>query len=247
MPVTNRPVPPLKTGVPYGPGKLSMPEADASSVTLKYELGDRAADRAWNYDGLNLSAEAKLRDGRTEALERVRVNVGVEGLNAKIDLVRDGEMKPRVGLSLRDGYFKGQVRDAGEYLKDNPLAATGAVVGAIALGHVIAKETGDDIKFDTGKIRLYQNGGFTAHAVGELAITGDKEILKAQGAKVRMGYSDSQYGEMSLEAGYDRDDRTKVTAAWSKTLDSGMALTANAFYEEKSKNAGVSVGLNYRW
>lgn len=248
MPVTNRPVQTPPPGAPGGPGKITTTRNSVDSATITYELGDRNGDRAWNYDGLNLSAEAKLRMGDAENLERVRLSAGVEGLNAKIDLVRDGELKPRfAGLSLRDGYFKGQVRDAGEYLKDHPVAATGAVVGAVAVAHVIAKETGDPIKVDTGKVRLYQNGGFTAHAVGEIAITGDKDILRAQGAKVRLGYTDADYGAMSLEAGYDRDDRTKVTAQWSKTTDAGVAMYANAFYEERHKNAGVSVGLSYRW
>lgn len=248
MPVTNRPVSPPTTGLPPGPGKLTTTRTSAESATITYELGDRNGDREWNYDGLNLSAEARLRTGDAENLERVRVSAGVEGLNAKIDLVRDGELKPRfAGLSLRDGYFKGQVRDAGDYLKENPVAAAGAVVGVIAVGHAVAKATGDDLKIDTGKVRLYKDGDFTAHAVGEIAITGDKDILRAQGAKVVLGYNTSEYGNMSLEAGYDRDDRTKVSAKWSKTTDSGVAMYANAFYEERNKNAGVSVGLSYKW
>jgi hypothetical protein len=248
MPVTNRPVSNLPTGAPTGPGKLTTTRTSPDTATITYELGDRNGDREWNYDGLNVSAEAKLRMGERENLERIRVSAGVEGLNAKIDLVRDGELKPHfAGLSLRDGYFKGQVRDAGEYLKEHPLAATGAVVGVVAVAHVIAKETGDPIKVDTGKVRLYQNGGFSAHAVGEIAITGDKDILRAQGAKLRMGYTDADYGTMSLEAGYDRDDRTKVTAQWSKTTDAGVAMYANASYEQRSKNASVNVGLSYRW
>lgn len=240
----------LTTGVAAGPGRFSVPESSPGGATLKYELGDRQADREFNGDGLYLSAEARLRSaGRgQDSLERLRVTTGVEGVAAKIDLVRDGEAKPHfAGLSLKDGYFKGQVNDARDYLKENPAAAVGAAVGAVAIAHVIAKETGDDIKIDTGKVKLYENGGLTASVVGEIAITGKSSIIRGQGAKAVVGYTDYQYGNFSVEAGYDRDERIRAQANWSKTFDSGLEARAGAFYEQRSHNAGVSVGLSYRF
>lgn len=250
MPVSNRPQPNLTTGVPYGPGKLSVPEVTPTGATMKYVLGSETADRELNWDGLHLSAEARLRHEarrQEETIEQLQLRAGVEGVIAKVDVVRNGEVDPRVRLSLRDGYFKQQVREGGEYLKDHPAAAIGAVAGTIVVGHLIAKETGDDIKIDTGKIKLYQDGGFTASVVGELAITGEKSMVRAQGAKLRLGYDTPEVGNLSVEAGYDRKDHARVSANWSKTLDSGMHVSANAFYEDKTRNAGVSVGLNYRF
>jgi hypothetical protein len=224
--------------------------ASADAVTINYDLGDTSPDRAWNGDGLHLSAEARLRsaDRSAESLERLRVRAGFEGLEAKIDLVRNGEAKPHfAGVSLKDGYFKGQVKEAGEYLKDHPAAAVGVAAGAIVAAHEIAKRTGDDIKVDTGKIKLYQQGGLTASVVGEVAITGDKDWVRAQGARLNLGYTDSQMGDLSLEAGYDRDSRTKVEAKWAKTYSSGLEANARVFYEEKNRNTGVQVGLSYRF
>jgi hypothetical protein len=249
MPVTNHAAN-LTTGIPYGPGKLSVPDASPSGMTMKYELGSATADRTWNGDGLYLSAEARTRaDAHGDAdMEHVRVRAGMEGLHAKIGLVKNGEVKPRFeGLSLKDGAFKGEVNDARDYLKAHPVAGVAAVTGAVALAHVVAKETGDPIKVDTGKVKLYSEGGFTASVVGEVAITGKKDILRAQGGKLRLGYNDRSIGDVSLEAGYDRDDRTRVSANWSRTLDNGMNLNANAFYEEKTKSAGVFFGMSYKW
>lgn len=250
MPPIQRPASNLTTGVPVGPGRFSIPEVSPDRATLKLEVGDRQADTAWNGDGLHLSAEARLRSAQAgqESIERLRLQGGAEGLIAKVDLVRDGEVKPRFrGVSLKDGYFKGQVDEARDYLKEHPAAATGAVIGAVAVGHLIAKETGDDLKVDTGKIKLYQNGGLTASVVGEVAITGDSSILRAQGAKAVVGYEDRQYGNFNLEAGYDRDDRTRIEARWQKTYQNGVEAHARAFYEEKNSNAGVFVGLSYRF
>ena len=252
MPVSNSHRPPLdlKGGVPAGPGRFSVPESSASGATMKYVVGQEQADRVFNGDGLHLSAEAKLRNNahsQDEALERLQVRAGVEGVIAKVDVVRNGELNPRVGLSLRDGYFKQQVREGGEYLKDHPAAAVGAVAGAVVVGHLIAKETGDDIKVDTGKIKLYRDGGLTASVVGEVAITGEKSMVRGQGAKLRVDYNTPEVGNLSVEAGYDRDSHTRVQANWSKTFDSGMQMNANAFYEDKTRNAGVFVGLSYKW
>lgn len=250
MPPIQRSAASLATGTPAGPGRFSIPASTPDGATMKYELGDRQADDAWNGDGLFLSAEARLRNAsrQQDSLERLRLEAGVEGVVAKVDLVRNGEAKPHfAGVSLKDGYFKGQVREAGEYLKAHPAAAAGTVVGAVAIAHVIARETGDDIKVDTGKIKLYQNGALTASVVGEVAITGDSSIIRGQGAKAVLGYKDRQYGDFSLEAGYDRDDRTRVEARWSKTFDSGVQANARAFYEGRTGNTGVYAGLSYRF
>lgn len=245
----NRPNLSLQTGIPYGPGKLSVPDANEAGTTVRYELGDRTADRAFNGDGLNLSVEARVRaatNGDAE-LERVQLKGGVEGLAAKINVVENGRGKLNFnGLSLSDGFFKGKVDDARDYLKENPAAAVGAVVGTVVVAHEAAKVAGP-IKVDTGNINVYKRDGFTAAVVGEVAITGDKNWIRAQGAKAKLNYHDDASGDWSLEAGYDRDSRTRVQGNWNKTFDNGVNVHANAFYEEKTKNAGVFVGVGYRF
>ncbi|MNS32055.1 hypothetical protein D3C72_641260 [compost metagenome] len=248
MPVS--PIRPTQTPPPGGPGKWAVTQTDPNRATMTYTLGDNQPDRTWNGDGLHLSAEAQVRAGQhgEAEMERLRVRAGIEGIEAKIGLVKDGVAKPRFeGLSLKDGALKQNVRDAGEYLKDHPAAAAGVLVGTVVIAHEVAKATGDDIKVDTGKIKLYQQDGFTASVVGEVAITGDSAWIRGQGAKLRMGYQTPDVGDLSVEAGYDRDARTKVTANWSKTYDSGLRATAGAFYEERNKNYGVNVGLSYRF
>lgn len=245
----NRPSLSLQTGIPYGPGKLSVPEVSQAGTTVLYEMGDRTADRAWNGDGLNLSVEARVRAAMNgdAQLDRVQVKAGVEGLAAKINVVENGRGKVNFdGVSLSDGFFKGQVDDARDYLKENKVAAVGAAIGTLVVAHEVAKSAGP-IKVDTGNIDVYKNGGFTAAVVGEVAITGDKNWIRGQGAKAKLNYHNDASGDWSLEAGYDRDSRTRVQGNWNKTFDNGVSMHANAFYEEKTKNAGVFVGVGYRF
>jgi hypothetical protein len=72
-------------------------------------------------------------------------------------------------------------------------------------------------------------------------------IIRAEGAKARLKYNDGETGDFSLEAGYDRSDKVRVEANWNKTLNSGMALTAGAYYESRNHDAGVHAGLSYRF
>ncbi|MFN3432636.1 MAG: hypothetical protein ACK46X_22150, partial [Candidatus Sericytochromatia bacterium] len=171
MPVSPiRPAQNPPSGLPVGPGKLAVTQPDANRATMTYTIGDNTADRTWNGDGLHLSAEAQVRAGQhgDAEMERLRLRAGIEGIEAKIGLVQDGVARPRFeGLSLKDGALKQNVRDAGEYLKDHPAAAVGVAVGAVVIAHEVAKATGDDIKVDTGKIRVYQKDGLTASVVGE--------------------------------------------------------------------------------
>lgn len=116
----------------------------------------------------------------------------------------------------------------------------------MVIANAIAKKSGP-IKLDTGHVTVYENGPLTASVVGELAITGTSSVIRAEGAKARLKYNDGETGDFSLEAGYDRSDKVRVEANWSKRLDSGMALNAGAYYESRNHDAGVRVGLNYRF
>src|SRR5690348_13085403 len=93
----------LSRGVPSGPGTWSVPEDSGIATTAKYQLGDPTADRVFNGDGLNLSVEARKLTGSTPdgSLDRVDVQAGIEGLNAKVGLVRNGKADAHFeGLSL---------------------------------------------------------------------------------------------------------------------------------------------------
>ena len=82
---------------------------------------------------------------------------------------------------------------------------------------------------------------------GLLTVAQAERIRAAEGARARLKYNDGETGDFSLEAGYDRSDKVRVEANWSKTLDSGMSLNAGAYYESRNHDAGVRVGLGYRF
>lgn len=227
------------------PGRSGLPALPGQRTHVLYELGDRKADRAWNRDGLSLSVEARLSSSAQPGTSsgRVRMRAGLEGLEAKIGLVRDGEPKLRFeGLSLKEGFFRGQLSDAGDYLKERPVLAAGAVVGAFAAAQAVASKSGP-IKVDTGRIKFYDHGALTAAVVGEVAITGDKHLVSPRGASLRVGYRDASAGNFSMEAGYDREVHTQVRARWHKQLAENMNVEASAYYDERPRNAGVNFSL----
>lgn len=246
MPI-NRSTANVQTGVPLGPGKFSIPEATPEAATARYELGERKADAALNGDGLHLSAEARVRAGHAgpEALERVRLRVGVEGVEAKIRLAKDGRGDLAFdGLSLKDGYVKDRLEAGKDWLEDRPVAAGAAVVGVLAVGHEVAKRQGP-IRFDTGDIEIYEKGGFSAEVEGELELTGDSRFIRPSGVKGRLAYESDSVGKMALEATYDLDKHARATATWSKRFDNGVEAYANASWDRGETRAFV--GMSYRW
>lgn len=246
---TTRSTPPsrLPSGVPYGPGKLSVPELNAERMTARYELGDRQADRAWNGDGLTLSAEAKLRNGQREALESVNLYAGVEGLEARFRVVDNGrgELDFR-GLRLRDGYFKGKLEEGRDWLAERPVAAGAAVAGAIALTHVVAQHEGP-IEVDTGKIKLYQENGLTASVTGVVQFTGDSRVVRPHGAKAKLEYQTPDFGKLSLEAEIEKGRGTRAEARWEKQYSPDLHVNARVYHDAGTNDTGAFVGLSYRW
>lgn len=246
MPI-NRSTATMQQGVALGPGKLSVPELTGDRLTARYDMGEKKADAALNGDGLHLSAEAKLRaHGRgQESLERLRLNVGAEGVIAKIRLAKDGEADLGFdGLSLKDGYFKDRLEAGKDWLEDRPVAAGAAVVGVLAAGHAVAKAHGP-IGFDTGGIELYEKHGFSAEVEGDLELTGDSRFIRPTGAKGRLAYESRSVGRMALEAGYDVDKGPRAGASWAKRFDNGVEAHASASWNRQETQAFV--GVSYRW